>query len=410
MAIAGITLLAGWLVPGSVPDRALFRAVVRGAYNPPYWIEGFGSRLTPWSVRSLAKDVHPQGNHVPVMVGVGDDPEGVFQSVPPSPIDFAVMFSNLSRLGVRRAACAVVLAWEKPDAIGLAALERSWKGFESLAMAAPVSRGAVAQPLPPAFRRASLPVKAVMGNTGSLPAVNRIPVADVLLERDHALAGFSVIESEDDGGKPYLCARWDDRIVFSFAVCAVMQRVGVPVDAMDVRLGEFIRFGKGGPMVPIDASGRLAVAAVRTKSGILAAEDLIDARRGWIPLSAPEPVILADRRGQVDDSTRRFTDQLPGLVATIGSGGGLAAVREVPRPSWVVEWIVLAAGAFAFVSVPGLPRFGGWIVWGGMGAAVVILQSLSFSVGSLWMPGASLLIGWFFTGLVLARPARDPVA
>jgi hypothetical protein len=203
-----VTLVSGGITPGSKLDRMVFRWMAGVVHGPPMWVDGFGSRETPWSLRVPAKENPDLTAHAPPVVWVGDDPEGVFQTSPPSPVDYAVMLSNMKRLGVRHAACALVLAWDEPDVIGLMALEKALGGFESVVMASPVTRGAVAEPLPQAYRRASLPAAVVKGDVNQLPVVNRIPVPDVILGAERTWAGFSVVESEPDGGHPFLCARW----------------------------------------------------------------------------------------------------------------------------------------------------------------------------------------------------------
>jgi hypothetical protein len=400
-----VTLVCGGVTPGSKLDRMVFQWMAGVMYGPPMWVDGFGSRQTPWSLRVPANEDVDLTEHAPPMVWVGDDPEGVFQSSPPSPVDYAVMFSNMKRLGVRHAACAVVLAWEEPDAIGLMALERSLGEFESVVMASPVTRGSVAEPLPQAYRRASLPLKVVVGDVNQIPVVNRIPVPDVLLGAERTWAGFSGVESEPDGGHPFVCARWDDRIVFSFTLCTVVKRLGVPLEAVEIRLGECVRIGRKGPIVPIDERGRMR-AVPKEMAGAVEkqAEGLIDAAKGWLPPHVPEPVILADRRGFADAEVRRFSAHLAGSVAAIAGEAGLSAPRSYVRLSGVVEWLLVEAAAFGLAALLWMPR-------GRASVALVIyfllaagLQFGAFSCGMIWAPSAALLLPFLLTGVAIGWP------
>jgi hypothetical protein len=415
-----VTLVSGGVTPGSKLDRMVFQWMAGVVHDSPVWVDGFGSRDTPWSLRVPTNEDVDVSVHGPALVWVGDDPEGVFQSSPPSPVDYAVMFSNMKRLDVRHAACAVVLAWDAPDAIGLMALESALGQFDSMVMAAPVTRGAVAQPMPQAYRRASLPITVVTGDVNQMPVVNRIPIPDVVLGAERTWAGFSAVESEPDGGYPFLCARWDDRVVFSFAMCAVARRLGVSWESVEIRLGEFIRMGRKGPIIPIDDRGRMKVspkelAAVWEKP----AEGLIDATKGWLPSHVPEPVILADRRGLADAEVRRFSSHLAGSVASIAGEAGLSARQSYARLPGVVEWLLVEAVAFGLAALFWLPRS-----QASMSLALFLIlaagiQLLGFSLGALWAPGASVLapllvsaaaIWWPRLKLALPRGGPDTPA
>ncbi len=244
-------------VPGTELDRGAFTTVARSFSNGTLFVSGKGSHEDPWKLRTFSSNMGADKREAPVVVSLGDDLEGFFQSRPPAPIDLAVIFSNFQRLGAKKAASAAVLAWEKPDPIGLAALENALDGFDSLVMATPLSRGAVAEIIPPAYRRASVPVGKIRGDVSALPVVNRLPIEGVILGKDETLAGFSTLESEPEGRYFPLMARWEDRVVFSFSLLAVLQRLDLPVAGVDVRLGEFLKLGPEGPIVPIDGFGRL---------------------------------------------------------------------------------------------------------------------------------------------------------
>jgi hypothetical protein len=142
-------------VPGTEADRAVFETVASGLVNGPLFVSGDGSAASPWGLRAFVAEVKQDKKEAPVVVSLGDDPDGVFKSSPAAPIDMAVIFSNFQRLGATKAATAAVLAWEAPDAAELASLELVLDRFDALAMAAPLSRGPVPSPMPPAFRRAS---------------------------------------------------------------------------------------------------------------------------------------------------------------------------------------------------------------------------------------------------------------
>jgi hypothetical protein len=388
LGAAFAALLGWWLIPGSAPDRAAFSLVARAVANPPFFIGGFGTRQTPWSLRTFSAATATDKRHAPLIVALGDDPQGVFQTSPPSPVDMAVVFSNFQRLGAKKAASAAVLAWDAPDVIGLTALETTLGKFDSLVMAAPVTRGASPQPLPPVFRRTSVPVSAVIGDASMIPVVNRIPLPGVILGGTNASAGFQTIDSEQADDPPFLLARWDDRVVFAFPLVVVLQRLEIPVDAVEIRPGSYLRLGKSGPTVPIDRHGRMTAPLSRTKPyARIVAEDLIDGGDGLFPRQAPDPVILRDDRGSAEPSTSRFSANVAGVIAAIASDSGMAEAVSYPRPALTREWLLLAAVCALAAMIAGLAPMASRICYGLLGTAVVIAQFIGFGMAEAWLPG-----------------------
>ncbi|MES2439872.1 MAG: hypothetical protein V4584_12420 [Verrucomicrobiota bacterium] len=407
-------------VPGTAVDRTAFTTVAAGFANPPLFVEGKGSHAAPWKLKSFSSETKPDKREAPVIVSLGDDLEGFFQSSPPAPIDLAVVLKNFQRLGAKKAASAAVLAWETPDPIGLAALERSLNGFESLVMAAPVSRGPVASAMPPAFRRASVPLASLHGDTSNLPVVNRLPLPGVILGGETTAAGFSVLDAQPAAGLFPLMARWEDRVVFAFPLLTVLQRLGLPPEAMEIRLGEYLKLGADGPIVPVDAYGRLTVPLKPLSAyAEISAEALIDGGDDLFPKQAPDPVILRDDRTAAEPATRAFSRILSAAVAGIASDEGLAKSREFPRlvRNWeigilagIVIVLTLLCGASEFVRNLGALVLAGACLagqWIGLGMASVWLPGLPLFAAILVMVVVSQVIG---KKLSAAAPFLVPVA
>ncbi|NQX00125.1 hypothetical protein HQ447_05650, partial [bacterium] len=312
LLVSAAAAFGAWkFAPGTSWDRTAFAAVASGFVNPPLFVTGEGTHASPWMLQAFATETQPDPRQAPVIVSLGDDLDGFFQSSPPAPIDLAVVLTNFQRLGAKKAATAAVLAWEKPDPIGLAALEKSLARFESLVMAAPLSRGALPSAMPPAFRRASLPLAEVEGDPAALPIVNRIPLPGVVLGGDTTVAGFSQLESETPARFAPLLARWEDRVVFSFPLLAVLQRLDLPTSGVQVRLGGYLKLSAAGPIVPIDAYGRLAVPLKPIAAfAEISAEAVIDGGDALFPKQAPDPVILRDDRSAAEPATRAFSQLL----------------------------------------------------------------------------------------------------
>ncbi len=403
LLVSAVVAVWTWkFFPSTRADRVALETVAAGFANPPFFVEGGGTHAEPWQLRIFSAEAMPDPRQAPLIVSLGDDVRGFFQSSPPAPIDLAVMLANFRRLGAKKAATAAVLAWEDADPIGFAALEGALGKFDSLVMAAPLSRGAVASALPPAFRRASVPISAVKGDTTSLPVVNRIPLPGVVLGGENAVAGFSILESEDASRFLPLLARWDDRVVFSFSLLSVLQRLDSTPDRLEIRPGEFLKLGPNGPVLPIDRYGRLTL-PLRRLDGFLEipAERLIDGGDGLFPVAAPEPVILRDDRTAAEPATREFSKNLAAAISVIASDDGLALSRVYLRLPTEVEAGILA-GVVSILTLLGgaaaSTRHLGGLVLAGICLAA---QWIGVGIASVWLPGLPML-AVIMAGLVIS--------
>ncbi|GAA5129884.1 hypothetical protein JIN84_03925 [Luteolibacter yonseiensis] len=399
-------------VPGTQADRVAFTSVVRGFANPPLFVDGGGTHAAPWKLRTFSSESRPDPREAPVIVSLGDDLENFFQSNPPAPIDFAVIFSNFQRLGAKKAANAAVLAWENPDPIAFIAFEKSMEGFDSLVLAAPLSRGAVAEPIPPAFRRASVPFASIAGDGSDIPKVNRIPLPNVALGRNKPTAGFSVLESEESSTNLPLLARWEDRVVFAFPLLTMLQRLDLPVEGMEIRPGEVIRLSPQGPVVPIDRYGRLATPG-RQLSAIaeISAEALINGGDDLFPKNAPDPVILRDDRTAAEPATRAFSRQLSTTIAAIASENGLAPSTAFPRLPQNWELGILGVVVLFLTALCGAGNFTRTVTFIVLAAFILIAQWIALGMASTWLPGPAMLaavLGATLVSLVIGVKSTPP--
>jgi hypothetical protein len=373
--------------PSSEIDRAAFTAVARGSANPPLFISGNGSHSAPWQLRTLAPNKKPDPRGAPFVISLGDDPDRVFQNSPPSPIDLAVILKNIHRLGVEKVAVAPVLAWENPDAIALQALESALNDFSAVVTAAPLSRAAVSSPLPPAFRRASIPLDQITGDFSELPVVNHLPVSGAVLGGENALAGFTHLESETAGEQVHLIARWEDRIVLNFSVLTVLSHRRLPIEGVRIEPGNFLKLSADGPAVPIDSFGRLPIPLKRLPAiAKISAESLID-DTDPIPDSLVQPVVLRDDQSTVDSSTRAFSQNLTSAIAAISSDAGLDDPRTFRRLPVNWELGLLATLVLILTSLLFKNSFARQLGFGLLASALVVAQWISASFAEIWLPG-----------------------
>lgn len=403
---------AWFFIPSTPVDRALVRVVAGATANPPFIIAGEGTLASPWSVRVLAPHRTADPSLSPVVISLADDREGIFQSSPPSPVDIAVILKNMRRLGAENAAIGAVLAWEKPDTIALTALDSELASFKRTVTAAPLSRGATGSPLPQSFRRASLPVSAVKGDAGAIPVVNRLALPDVILGQENTLSGFTLLENEP-GGTP-LVARWDDRIVLAFPLVSTLARLGIPAESVEVRLGNHIRLGKNGPIVPIDDFGRLTANAGKIKAPqMVSAAALIDTGQ---PLPENNLTLLRDDQSNAEASTRSFSETLVPLIAGISSDAGMSEPRYFRRGPAASELALIGAVCLLIASLFARTKFVREVSCGIIAATFLALHFILAATASFWLATipilsatlAAVIFGRIFFREITTYPVAAP--
>ena len=391
-------------IPGyATLDRAVFETTARSYANPPFFVSGNGSPEQPWSLRTLSsRGSKGLGEVVPV-IAIGDDTDGVFQSSPPSAVDYAVILRNLKRLGVRRVAVSAVMAWDEADPLALTAVDSRFAEFDSAVTTAPLTRSAVAENLPLPFFLASIAADRAHGDVSALPQVNRLALPGTFLGSGKTLAGFSLIESEP--GPSALVARWKDRLVFSFPVVAALAQSGNSADQIEVRLGSYLKLGPGGPVVPIDASGHAAAATENFTVKVIPAQAVIDASE----LESGNTVVIRDDRTTADPETARFSGTVVNQLNSITRETGLAPAR-VFRSLPVTGELGMILGVALLLAVCAVnSRFTLRLIFALVTALVLFVQLSGHLWFSLWLPLAPSLCaiagGWLAAGTVKFSPS-----
>lgn len=390
-----VAVMALVLLQGQRYERAVLSYFLRGIVPAPHFLQpGAGEDGVVWHVRSISNKMLERELATPGIVALGDDSSGVFQASPHAPIDFAVIARNMSRIGGESAAIGAVLAWDTPDEIGLTALERALELFDTVVTTVPLARGATAEAIPSTFRRASLPLADVKGDANALPMVNRKAISDVFLGDSNALAGFTFLETNADASEPFLMARWDDRVVFSFPFLVAMKQAGMGIEGLEIHLGSHIRLGTRGWMIPIDEAGRMRVVVPQAHGWReTSAEGLLSATTDdWAGDSQPKMWIVRDDRGGRDAIFRHHSTQLVPLVKTLASGAALTDPKELRGVPDVLGWGLLGA---VVVLLGALCRFGGLAIQIGLVftlAGMIGLQWLALSLASLWMPAMPAIL------------------
>lgn len=392
LILCPVAALLGWaLLPGTAIDRGFLALTSRSFAKPPFFITGKGSHESPYTLRTPIMQASALSDPLPD-IAITDDPDRVFQTSPPSPVDFAIILKNLRRLGRESVAIGMPLAWQETDVISLAALDQQLDALPSVVTAAPLSRGPVPSPLPPAFRRASVSVSEIHGDPRSLPLVNRISIPDVVLGNTTSLAGFSTLESEPDGGFPHLLARWDDRVVFSFHLLAALADLKVTPSRIEVRVGQYISLGKDGPYIPIDRYGRIAIKpTVREESGSIAAQELIAAPDEFLSGRRAGTVLIRSGMSAEDDVSLRFSEAIVPTVSLLTDPSGTSASRTFTRLPVVSELLLIASLISLMHGLGNFPKSSGRLTMAGLTVFFLTLHFTLFATTGNWLPTLPIL-------------------
>jgi len=339
---AVVAFLVWYLLPGSPADRAAFSLTTRAFEHQPFFIIGDGTHAQPYAVHPVNDASGNTPEKLPTIVSLGDDTDGFFQSSPPSPVDFAIILKNFSRLGETGPVIAIPLAWQETDVISLAALDLQLDALPSVLTTAPLTRSANPSPIPPAFRRASVPVSNINGDPSNLPVVNHIPIPNIILGNQSSLAGFSFLESESADAPPHLLALWDDSVVLSLPLLTAMRHFETPPSALEIRLGEYVAFGENGPYIPIDDHGRLAFTPQPLESTpSISAPALIDSPDDLLAGNELPPAVLRNDLSSADPRSRQFSKSLAGTIAALTHFSEASASRKFPRLAPTLELCIL---------------------------------------------------------------------
>lgn len=337
--------LAWWFIPESIVERSAFLITTIPFSGSESVIDGDGTPEKPYA-HKISKKIDFKNITLPTDIIITDDPNQIFQSSPPSPVDFAIILKNLTRIGHDSIAISTPLTWSDPEAIPLAALDQQLDATPNLITASPLSRSATPSHIPPAFRRASIPSSQVHGNISQLPIVNRIPIPGVLLGNKTSLAGFTVLESEPETTSLPLLAVWDDRVVFSFQLLATLNHLNIPLSSIEIRLGRHIYLGKNSYYIPIDSYGNLSFfpndfKTIQSKS--IPAEDLLDAAEQKITKQTYKPVIIRNTHSAQDPRATDFSNSLIPTITLLSNPANGFSIKYYANLTKDVEILFIAA-------------------------------------------------------------------
>jgi len=393
--------IACWALILSVPQVMRFeyelqRMTAQLWYPQHQRIHGAGTQEHALTVSKVGTTTQL---HAPFVVEMGKDPDKIFASDPLSPSDTAVLLDALKKSGVASVMIGAPLAWSTPDPFALDALELVMAGFSSCVTSARVGRGAEPEPMPAAFVRASLPMTRVIGSSASLPVVNRVTVTGTFLGKENTWAGFSAMESESPAAhRPWLIARWGDRIVFSSALLAVLVREEIRPEELVIEPGQMIQSPRTGHGWQIDPYGRGVLSESSGSGPDLQAPQLIRPDPSDLALLQKHRPPVHLLRAETDGSS--ISEQTQHLRALHSSP------RLLDRVTWYrlpvkTEWIIVGLFAVQAVVVAGLPRPARWYALGGL----LLFWLLSPRWSDTWVPLSPGILAFIWTFRMRLAPA-----
>lgn len=190
-----------------------------------------------------------------VVCEIDDDPEQVNAFGLYHPADLAITLSNLKEQGVKRLFISTHLHWPELEIEETNTLATAMRAMDSVVITAPLRRNLHASPIPLSFLNASLPLSEIEGDVELLPVINALAVPPSVQFPENTYAGFSKLESEHEHDSIPLIACWEDRVVFSSTLLALMQHCRITPEELQVKPGAWIRIGNSGNIIPIDAFG-----------------------------------------------------------------------------------------------------------------------------------------------------------
>jgi hypothetical protein len=344
-----------------------------------------------------------------------------FESWPPAPLDYALVFESLVRRQPRQVVVQPLLAWPGVEPLDAATLAERIALLPRGVLACTLQRGLDDLPGAPA---SAVPLPVLPGASGDVSkvpdfaALGQVPIEELRMGKT---LGFTRIEFGEgvsvhgDAVALPLLARRGGELVPSLALQALLVwQQAAPGDVM-IQLGRRLTLG-GSVEIPIDAAGRLRLSARlapplnRLDAGTL----LIDLERDAKLLAerSAELEILRSLDGalvvlgETGETTPRF--QVSGapeggwteaevlarsLVASL-SGFHL---RE-PAPRWL--WAGWAVVVFAGAALLGCPRR--WVPVFALGGATAMALgfALAFLNGQWWIPPVPPLSLWLAASTV----------
>ena len=326
---------------------------------------------------------------------------------PPTAIDFATMFNQLNLFTPKAIAVEPVLFWQDPHPQRFSSLVRKSEVLSPLLLGVEFEvNSAAVEAIEENLLKEFEPITNITGDKSKLPRFTDVQsIPDESLRKHHQLA-HTYIDlgggdlSDQDVLKVPLLARHRDHVFASFVLKAVLLHEQIPVDEIEVRLGESIKAGDS-LNIPIDSSGHFAVSPDwdRRIPSISANVLMVGPNPDPSELGPNEKLedikslhnnlILIGRTG---DGVREFDRPGGGtitrseiLASAIGAiQSGRYQIRLSNKIQYVTWGVIILIGLLAYLAIK---KRATAVVFGAFGLlTIVIVGLLTFQSTSHWCP------------------------
>ena len=289
-------------------------------------------------------------------IQITDDPDKIFESSPPSALDYAIILTSLHKRGYKEVILTTSLNWDQQLGLETQGLGRQLAMFSRSAIALPVTRVATPQSLPDILRRSLIPMSRVSGNHRQLPFINYAPISIHADGGKHTLAGFSEVENipPAKGHIPLLAYWQDEGLIPSIDLLTIMTAYKLNPSDLTVDCGRHIRLGKKGPLIPIDKFGQTPVPNKPAKPlDPIQAETLMpptDKKDRASLLTKLAPIALIHAVGEKTSITNTLSpERLASLIALSQSYPITKNAVSFPRlPIWASMILLLDVALLSF--------------------------------------------------------------
>lgn len=349
------------------------------------------------------------------MLEITDDPDQVYESTPPSPLDYAVMLHTLKEKGAENIILTTRMSWDGDSGLSADALSIKLSAFNRATIALPLTRGSTAQELPNILRQSVIPFSNIRGNIRLIPVVNQVALPAVLAGNKNVYAGFSKIESTPESSDflPMICHWENEGLIPSLELLALMNAHSVTPAEVLVRSGRHIRLGIEGPVVPINSYGEILLPEMRPhqlhKIPTIKAEDLIT-RPSETKTAATDPSIyLVHAVGEKSKATNTLSPRR--LAAVINWSQNLPAPepgKSIPYhrlPLWA-DIVILFDIALAACWFAGFTRSGRHLAFVLAAALIFPLLLSVMDITQHWISVSAPLIALFMAWLIPVKKRK----
>ncbi|MFK7911625.1 MAG: hypothetical protein AB8F34_13640 [Akkermansiaceae bacterium] len=380
--------------------QGLDHAAVKSAEDSINVIHEYDQESDRITISTLIENPKDDISHQ--LIAITDDSERIFETIPPSALDYAVILESLHNRGYRHVNITTRLNWENDPGLLAAGLDLRLALFDSAVVPLAVTRGPKEGVMPKMLEKSLISFAKTHGDSKLIPVVNRtVLTPQITGSARGTLAGFYSIESNPPAeGRIAMIARWENRgMIPSYELLTIMQTHGIKPDQIVIHCGEHIRLGKNGPVIPIDSYGqttRTAAIDLENRTTLTQADTIITRKKSEVTNPYIATIHATGKHTIPTNAIQR--DELNMIIAMTNSYLIASQKIKLQRlPRWA-DFVILFDLTFIVFFLRGTSRSNQHL---GFALTAVLFFPLLYSLISIsdhWMvvsaPLAMVFTGW----------------